>query len=57
METEVFYDLVLANQSISIDRLADLVTAANSQIELLTFVSIVLLLTACLNLVFFNRRV
>lgn len=57
MEAEVFYDLVLANQSIAIDKLTALLASAESQIELLTFLCIVLLLTTCLNLVFFNRRV
>lgn len=57
MENEVFYDLVLANQNIMIDKLSAAVTALNSQVDSLTFVCVVLLLTACLNLVFFNRRV
>lgn len=57
MEAEVFYELALANQSITIDKLTELLALAESQIELLTFVCIVLLLTSCLNLVFFNRRV
>lgn len=57
MEAEIFYDLALANQNIMIDRLGEMLAAANSQIDLLTFLCIVLLLTSCLNLVFFNRRV
>lgn len=57
MEAEIFYDLALANQNIMIDKLTALLTAANSQIDLLTFLCVVLLLTACLNMVFFNRRV
>lgn len=57
MEAEIFYDLALANQNIMIDRLGEMLAAANSQIDLLTFLCVVLLLTSCLNLVFFNRRV
>lgn len=57
MESETYYLSSLSDNQVIIQNLSDILEQLTAQQTTIEFLCIVLLLTACLNFVFFNRRV
>lgn len=57
MDSETYYLSSLSDNQVIIQNLSDILEQMTMQQNSLEFLCIVLLLTACLNFVFFNRRV
>lgn len=57
MDSETYYLSSLSDNQVIIQNLTDILEQLIMQQNSLEFLCVVLLLTACLNFVFFNRRV
>lgn len=57
MDSETYYLSSLSDNQVIIQNLTDILEQLTMQQNSLEFLCVVLLLTACLNFVFFNRRV
>lgn len=57
MDSETYYLSSLSDNQVVIQNLTDILEQLTMQQNSLEFLCVVLLLTACLNFVFFNRRV